>query len=315
MTRTLIVIIGLAFLTSCNEKIAKFIFDSSKTSNLTRYSYNYDAGKLASSKETIYTVMFGQVVDTLETLTNYEYDSKGLLRKKLSKTAFEDNPSIQLFEYNSNDSLIREMTISPEKDTTFWAENGYFPDGKKLVFRRALIRHHDPDQDFLKQMENKKKDTTLYRFDFQYENGLCKSSKEYDKKNNLTHIIEYDYENGKVKMATHISLINALEVTSKIQYFDYSKSELHPDYYCLDLNKDTIEYCKNEFIKHSISTETDIFNYGKMLNRTYFENGKRIGFISVDKTMNFKIVESYSYNENGDLKEMKSYNEEIKNAL
>lgn len=315
MTRTLIVIIGFVFLTSCKEKVAKFIFDSSKMSNLTRYSYDYDAGKLTSSKETIYTVMVGQVVDSLETLTNYEYDSKGLLRKELSKTAFDDNPSLLLFDYNSSDSLIREMTISPEKDTTFWTENNYFPDGKKLVFRRVLIRRFNPDQDFLKQMESKTVDTTLYRFDYQYEKGLCKSSKEYDKKNNLTHIIEYEYENGKVKKATHISPINGVEVTAKIQYFDYSKSELHPDFYSLDLNKDTIEYCKNEFIKHSISTKTDVFNYGKMINRTYFENGKRIGFISVDKTLNYKIVESYSYNENGDLKEMRSYNEEIKNAL
>lgn len=284
-------------------------------SNLTQYSYDYVAGKLTSSNETIYTVMFGQVVDTLETLTNYEYDSKGLLRKELSKTALDENPSLQLFDYNSNDSLIREMTISPEKDTTFWNEYNYFPDGKKLVFSRHLIRHFDPDQDFLKQMENKKNDTTIYRLDYQYENGRCKSSKEYDKKNNLTHIIEYDYENGRVKMATHISLINALEITSKVQYFDYSKSELHPDYYCLDLNKDTVEYCKNEFVKHSISTKTEVFNYGKMADRTFFENGKRIGSIGIDKTMNFKTVESCSYFENGDLKEIKSYHEEIKNAL
>lgn len=315
MTRTLIIIIGLAILTSCNEKVAKFIFDSSKMSELTRFSYSYDKSKLASSTETTFIIMFGQVVDTMVTLTNYEYDSKGLLKKESSKTAVEDKPSLQLYDYNSNDSLILEMTISPEKDTTFRTEYNYFPDGRKMVFRRTLVLHHEPDQDFSKQMENKRFDTIYYKIDYQYENNFCKSSKEYDKKNNLTKIIEYEYEDGKVKKATHISLINSVEVTEKVQYFDYSKSELLPDYYSLDLNKDTVEYRKNEFVKHSISTKTEAFNYGKMANRTFFENGKRIGSIGIDKTMNFKTVESYSYFENGDLKEIRSYHEEIKNGL
>lgn len=315
MKRTFIVIIALALLISCNEKKAKFIFDSSKVPNLTQYSYNYNAGKLTSSKETIYTVMFGQVVDTLITLTNYEYDSKGLLRKELSKTENEDNPSIHLFDYNSNDSLIREMTISPEKDTISWTDYKYFPDGKKMIFRRNLVLHHDPNLDFLKQMENKRFDTSYCKVEYNYENNLCKSSKEFDKRNNLTKIIEYIYENGKVQSSTHISRINGIDVTEKKMYFDYSKSALSPDYYSLDLNKDTIEYRKNDLINHSISTKTDVFNYGKLANRTFFENGKRIGLISIDKTMNFKIVESYSYFENGDLKETKSYHEEIKNNL
>lgn len=315
MTKKLIIIIGVALLTSCKEKVEKFIFDSSKMSEVTRFSYSYDKNKLASSTETTNIIMFGQVVDTMVTLTNYEYDSKGLLKKESSKTLVEDKPSLQLYDYNSNDSLIREMTISPEKDTTFWVEYNYFPDGRKLVFRRTLVIHHEPDQDFSKQMENKKFDTIYFKIDYQYEKNLCKSSKEYDKKNNLTKIIEYDYENSKVKNATHISLINAVEVTEKVQYFDYSKSESQPDYYSLDLSKDTVEYRKNEFTNHSISTKTEVFKYGKLANRTFFENGKSIGSIGIDKMMNFKTVESCSYFENGDLKEIKSYHEEIKNAL
>ena len=315
MTKTLIVIFGLALLTNCNEKVAKFIFDSSKMSTLTRYSYNYNSGKLTSSKETVYMVMLGQVVDTIVTLTNYEYDSKGLLRKELAKTGHNDNPSLHLFDYNANDSLISEMTISSEKDTTSLREYKYFPDGKKMVFRRDLVFHHDARQDFLKQMQNKRFDTTYYKIEYNYVDNLCKSSKEFNKKNNLTKIVEYAYEKGRIQSSTHISLINGMEVTDKVQYFDYSKSELHPDYYSLALNKDTIEYSKNHFFNHSISTKTDVFEYGKVVNRTFFENGKRIGYIGIFKAMNFKTVESYSYFENGDLKETKSYHEEIKNTL
>ncbi|MGE5437832.1 MAG: hypothetical protein ACM3O3_11435 [Syntrophothermus sp.] len=282
---------------------------------MTRYSYSYDKSKLASATETTYIIMFGQVVDTMVTLTNYEYDSKGLLKRESSKTDGEEIPSLQLYDYNPNDSLIREITLSPENDTTYWTEYNYFPDGRKMVFRRTLFLHHDPDQDFLKQMENKQFDTTYYRIVYKYENNLCRSSEEYDKNNNLTKITEYDYKDGRIEKATHFSKVNGIEVTDKIQYFDYSKSESQPDYYTLDLNNDTIEYCKSMFINHLVSTRTDVLNNGKMVNRTFFENGKEIGFIGIDKTMNFKIVESNSYYENGDLKEKRSYHEEIKNSL
>ena len=315
MKRILIIMIGLFLLISCEEQVAKFIFDSSKMSQITRYTYDYNSKRLISSNEKTYTVMFGKIVDTLVSSTNYEYKGNGLLIKKISKYGFNDPPSLQFFDYNLNDSLIREITISPEKDTTLWIEYEYFSDGKKIVFNRVLHRHFDANQDFLKQMVNRKFDTILYRIDYQYENNLCTSSKEYDKKNNLTKIIQYDYENGKIKKATHIFKINSLELTDKEQYFNYSNSEFTPDYYSIDINKDTLEYCKNEFYKHSNSLRKEVFNYGKIVNKTFFENGKEIGYISFDKSTNFKIVESYSYYENGDLKETKSYHEKINATL
>ena len=57
-----------------------------------------------------------------------------------------------------------------------------------------------------------------------------------------------------------------------------------------------------------------VFEYGQNISKTFFEKGKEIGNIGIDKNMDFKTVESYSYYENGDLKETKSYNEEIQNA-
>jgi len=311
MKRPLLTIFTLLLLAGCKEKIEKFIFDSSKMNILTKYSYEYKSNKLASSKETTYTVMFGQKVDTMVTLTTYEYDEKGLLRKEVSKMNFEELPSIRFFDYNSNDSLIREMEISPEKDTTDWSDFNYFPDGKKIVYSRMINGHIEPNQDFSKFIENKNFDTIVHRMVYQYENNLCKSLKEYDGKNNLTRIVEYDYYNDKLMKETYACPIKSMELTEKTKYYDYSKSDQFPDYYSLGMANDTIEYCKNEFVNNSLYSTTTVLDHGKMFEKSFYKNGRQIGMIGVSKEMNFKIYESYSYFENGDIKETKSYSEEI----
>ncbi len=235
MTRILLLIFGILLSTSCKDKIAKFIFDSSKMSELTRYSYEYNSNKLASSKESNFRIMFGQVVDTMITLTNYEYDSKGLLKRESIKTAPDEVPSFKLFDYNANDSLIREVTLSPKKDTVQWTEYKYFPDGKKMVFSRNLFHHYDPSKDFLNQMKDPKFDTIYYRIDYQYENNSCKSSKEYDGKNNLITFVEYENQNGKTHKSTYIARNIGIDVIEKTKYFDYSKSDLFPDYFSIGL--------------------------------------------------------------------------------
>jgi hypothetical protein len=314
MRRTLTLLIGLALMTGCKEKIEKFVFDTLKMTDLTKYSYSYESGKLTSSKETAYMLMAGQIVDSTITVTNYEYDNKGLLRKELSKTVLDDNADQKVYNYASNDSLISELTISSEGDTILWSVYDYFPDGRQKVFFRFLTRKIDIERDFTESMMNKQFDTILYRKEYKYDKGLCQSILEFDNESNLTRRVENEYEKGKLKKATHFLKTNSLEVTEKTQYFNYSKSELHPDYFSLDLKNDTIEYCKNEFIDNVISTTTMVFEYGQNISKTFFEKGKEIGNIGIDKNMNFKTVESYSYNENGDLKETKSYSEEIKNA-
>lgn len=311
MKKPFLAIFTLLLLASCKEKIEKFIFDASQMSTLSEYFYEYKSNKLISSKEITYHVMFGQKVDTVETLKTYEYDDKGLLKKELSKTYLEELPSVRLFEYNSNDSLIREMEISPEKDTIYWDEYNCFPDGRKLIYRRFIHRHMEPNQDLLAFANTKDFDTIVYRSVYQYEKNICKSLKEYDGKNNLTRIVEYDYDNDKLMKATYASPIKSMELTEKTQYYNYSKSDQFPDYYSLGMADDTIEYCKNEFVNDSLYSTTNVSDYGKMADKTFYKNGKKIGMIGVNKEMNFKITEAYSYYENGDLKEIKSCNEEI----
>jgi len=315
MKQTLIIIFGLVLMTGCKEKVQKFIFDSSKMSTMTKYSCKYDSDKLESSKEISYTIMFGQIVDSMITVTNYEYDNDGHLKKEISKSDFEETPFLVIYDYNSNDSLISKIKISSEGDTTLRDKYGYFPDGKKTVFQRILTRKIGFSQDFIKSMADKKFDTIQTVNEYKYENGLCESMTEFDSRDNPISKVEYDYDNGRIQKATFISLHNSMELTEKIMYYNYSKSKTRPDFYSLDINKDTVDLCVNEFDNKDIVSTTEVFNYGKIVNKTFYENGKEIGLVSIDKNVSFKMTEAYSYFENGDLKETKSYHEELKNTL
>jgi hypothetical protein len=207
MKQTLIIIFALVLMIGCKEKMQKFIFDSSKMSTMTKYSYKYDSDKLESSKEISYTIMFGQIVDSMITVTNYEYDNDGFLKKEISKSDFEETPSLVLYDYNSNDSLISKFKISLEGDTTLWNKYGYFPDGKKTVFQRILTRKIDFNQDFVKSMAGKKFDTIQTANEYKYENGLCESMIEFDCRDNPISKVEYNYDNGRIQKSTFISYV------------------------------------------------------------------------------------------------------------
>ena len=317
MKRNMILLFGILILIGCKEqkeKVAKFIFDASKMSNQTNYFYSYDSDRLSSQIEKTYTIMFGQVVDSMTTKIDFEYNDKGLLIKEISQTDFEEKPSIKIYAYDKNDSLISEISINQENDTTFWEVYGYYPDGKKTIFHRFLSMHFDPNQDFMESMENKKLDTSFYRNEFEYAGDFCKTQKQFDKKGNLIKTVNFEYDGGQLIKEIHITYFNDMEMTEKIKIFDYSKSETNPDFYSFDSKNDTLELCVNEFTKGQLTTSTEIYEYGQNIVKTFYQNNKEIGMIGVDKNMNFKTVDSYGYYENGELKVIKSYSEEINNA-
>jgi len=258
--------------------------------------------------------MFGQVVDSMTTQTEFEYDSKGLLKKEISKSDFDDKPTIKIYNYDNNDSLISEISINPENDTTFWEVYKYYPDGKKTIFHRFLSMHFDPNQDFMEAMENKQLDTSFYRNEFEYSGNLCKTQNQFDKKGNLIKSVSFDYNGTQLIKETHFAYFNGMEMTEKIRSYDYSKSEIKPDFYSLDSKNDTLELYINEFSDGHLATLAEVYEYGQIINKTFYENGMEIGMIGVDLNMNFKIVDSYEYYENGEFKEIKTYNEQINNA-
>ncbi len=302
MKNKLILILGFFSLIGCkniNDSIAKFVFDSSKMSTLVEYNYKYDSDKLISKTEMFYTYMYKQVLDSMLIRTDYLYNDKGLLIKETSRTNFEDSSSLYLYNYDSNDSLIQEMSINENGDTTIWNEYAYFPDGKKIIFHRSIMKHFDPNQDFKTAMENPKMDTSFYRNEYDFKNNVCISERQYNQKGELTKTINFEYENNKL-------------LIEKIRYYDYSKSEITPNYFSIDSKNNTLEFCINTFESNKLIKKANMYDYGKVYNEEYYKNGLLIGTIDYERqfTMN-KVIYSYEYNEDGLLKTEKSYREKI----
>ncbi|PKP18226.1 MAG: hypothetical protein CVU05_13940 [Bacteroidetes bacterium HGW-Bacteroidetes-21] len=297
-------------MTGCKERIEKFIFDSSKMSNITEYSYKYDSNKLMSTTENIYTLMWGQKVDTLTTLIEYFYNDKGLLFKETSKSDFSENPTLKFYFYNESDSLIQEININYEGDTTFNEKYQYFPDGRKTVYFRYLSLSVDL-QNIINSVSKMEYDTIFEKYEYEYNGTQCNVKKQFDGENNLTKTIKYEYQENKITKEEHFTYFDKMEIQEKTKYYDYSKSDIKPDYYSLDSKNDTVELNVNEFEKGIIINSTSVYDYGNVINKTFYEKGKEIGCVAIDKKMKMKLVNSTEYFENGDIKETKSYHEEL----
>jgi len=308
MKRNLILLLGILTLFSCKEQVAKALFDTSNLTNQTKYFYKHESDKLISQTEKTYTIMFGQVVDSMISSTNFKYNAKNLLIKKVSRFDFTDNLAYRIFEYNNNDSLIKDMSVSSEGDTTFWFEYDYFSDGRKIVFDRKIISSYFNNPDLIEDLVTEKFDTIQLKYEYHYEGGICTNLKQYESKNNLIKTIKFDYQNDLLIKETHMSYFDSMELIEKTKIYDYSKSKDKPDFYSLDPKKDTIEMCINEFEKDQLLSSTILLDYGNLFYKTLFENGKEISMTGFDRKMNHKSVELYKYFENGDLKETKTYN-------
>ncbi|MFB6320835.1 hypothetical protein [Saccharicrinis sp. FJH54] len=299
----------------CNEikeKVAKIVIDSSKLSNITVYDYKFENEKIKSEIAKTYTLMFGQIIDSMIVQTNYKFNDKGLLIKETSKADFEEKPSFHIYDYDLKDSLILEIRINQDGDTTTWDEYAYFPDGRKTIFHRDIFPHFDPNQDIMTAMENPKMDTSFYRNEFEYKNNLCISQKRYNNEGRLLKTIIFEYDNNKLIKENHLTYFNSIELTEKIKFYDYSKSKTKPDYYSIDSNNDTLEFKINTFDPDKLTKIAYMNDYGNVYNEEYYEDGLLIGTIDYDKqfTMN-KIIFIYEYDRNGILTTEKTYREKI----
>ena len=110
LTKLIPVLILISLIISCKNESSKFIYDYSKTSQYIRYLYVLKNERKISMIEKSYIIMKGNVVDSMITNTNYEYDDKQRLIKESRKTDFEDKPELRLYKFNSNDSLISQHT-------------------------------------------------------------------------------------------------------------------------------------------------------------------------------------------------------------
>lgn len=315
MKNKLTIFLGIVLLIGCKsveEKVAKLVFDSSKLSNMTKYDYIIENDLVKSEIAKDYTLMYGQIVDSMIVRTDYYYNDKGLLIKETSKADFEEKPSFHIYEYDLKDSLILEMRINQDGDTTTWDEYAYFSDGRKTIFHRDIIPHFDPNQDIMTAMENPVMDTSLYRNEYDYKNNLCIKQSHYNNDGELLKTISFEYDIDKLTKEIHMTYFNSMELTEKTKYYDYSKSKINPDYFSIDLNNDTLEFKINTFDSEKLIKTAYMFDHGNVYSEEYYENGLLIGTIDYDKqfTMN-KIIYLYEYDKDGILKTEKIYREKI----
>lgn len=303
--------LGLILLIGCKAKIADFIFDASKMNRLTKFDYEYNHGKKSSVIEKNYTIMFGQIVDSMISKTQFEYNEKGFISREITSSGFQENPDLKIYNYGSNDSLLCKLWLNSEGDTTHIHKYAYFPDGRKTVYNKDIWIKLDQSKDFKTAYNNRTYDTVLNTREYLYEQNICKQSKEFDKHKNLTNVIEYEYKDGKVNKENFYSISNGLKMFVKSTYSDYSKNKLLPEFYTLNKNNDTIDFIKNEFNGNEIVYSENSYENGNIVDKVFYQNGKEIGRIGINKHMDFKTTISTSYFDNGDIKEERKYNEKI----
>lgn len=317
--RNPILTLSLFFLiASCKDvkkQIEKFIFDSSKITEVTKYYYKYNAGKKTNKIEIFNIYYAGKIVDSVITNTAFAYNDNGLIKKEISITSSSDNDTIyNLYTYDSNDSLIIKLTINSKGDTTHWVKYKSFPDGKRRIFKRDLFLNINSFEEVKDAFENKKYDTLIDKNEYLYKDKLCKELKRYDNKNQITDHFEFEYQNEKVTKEYHYTFINSLKMLQSTKYHDYSKNKINPDYYSLDFRGDTIEKEINEFEGGKLALSISLLwnEFVKFITKDFYKDGKVIGTIEYFNDMGKEAYKytSFDYYPNGDIKEEKSYREE-----
>jgi hypothetical protein len=294
----------------CKKAVSNVVADAGEVTYLTDYSYEYDSsGKIVSQKEATYAVMFGRIVDTIFTTKRvFEYNSVGLLERETAYDNNDEKPEIHVFLYNRSDSLIADISISSEGDTTRYIKYDYFPDGRKIIFSKDVFASLPPDPDFLVLSEfvEMKKDTLIFTSKYVYENGRCKNVFLCGRNGNPESITEYEYKGDRLFKAIRYTFENEVKIFDLATFYDYSKSLSNPDYFSLNADNDTIEKCINEFENDRLVASINIRDQGSSVEKIFYrEDGKETGSIVADERMNFTRREWISYDEKGNVKEIR----------
>lgn len=310
MKRAILIVSILIFISGCKEvkrQIEKFTFDESKVTFVSKYYYKYDSNRKILETEKNYTYYSNKIVDSMVTVTTFIYGKKGLLEKKVSKNAFEKNPDIEFFTYDSIDSLRVSLNVESRGDTVGWHEYKNYPDGKKEIFLRVLLVDSKSYEEYGSAYENKIYDTILIKREYIYEDNLCKELKIYDNKNKLSGGEKYEYQDGRVSKASVYVLLDSIKVLKMTRYYDYLLRANTPDYYSINFLGDTVEKCTNEFDYGDLILTTTVYGHNDNILKIFYENGKKIGDVSYSKITGNNSYNAYTYYKNGDLKETKHY--------
>jgi hypothetical protein len=74
MRQIFVILLGLFLISSCGDHLEKFVFDTTKVSTDTKYFYEYKSDRLQSEFVKTYMLMYGKVVDSMITKSDYQYN-------------------------------------------------------------------------------------------------------------------------------------------------------------------------------------------------------------------------------------------------
>ncbi|HEY0031548.1 MAG TPA: hypothetical protein VGC65_12360 [Bacteroidia bacterium] len=298
---------GLILFVGCKEKTADFVYNDSKTSEIVKYEYSYKQGKKYSQTKKIDILMFGNIVTSVLSKSTYEYNNDGLLIKEITITSNDEKPELKYYNYDSRDSLILEIIINSEGDTSLIRQYANFPDGQHDIFERRLVINFDPNINIEIAKKHRTYDTVTLSKEYKYEDNKLKTYTLYDKNRKIKNIIDYEYKDNKIFKEAHYSILNNHKTLEETKHYDFTKNSILPEYFSLNKNNDTIEFKKLEFrdneIAHSVLYVASI----NWTSEVFYKNAQKIGEVSIDN--NSKTYYSFSYNKHGEIVEEKHYTE------
>ena len=313
MIREVLFLLICTGLISCGSKVQNenFVpeFAASHLRSHIVYNHKYDGERLSKTYETMNIYVNGQVVYSSVTIREFKYTEKGLLEEEKIYIDTGELYSTKIYKHNPLDSLVEQIEINSGNDTIFWEKYNYFPDGKRLTFRRVKGTDLNIDASNKKIPSSDNLIILFYeRHDYIYNEDQCKKQITYSQNGDAMKYVDFKYDDyGKLMIEIHTQIFDKLELTEKTKHYDYTESHEFPDFYTLDASNNRIEQLHYEFKGEGIMVETRSFDYGSSITQTIYENGKEVGILSIEKNPDLMVYHSIVYNERGDIKEDFTY--------
>ena len=301
MKNQLLALLLCTSLFACRQQAKQSFLDDQKLFSIADYTYVYEDGRVTSHLEKNYMYDGDVFLDSFTHHTQFSYNAKGAIVQESTLLARENVSFRKLYNYNTADSLVEELYISPENDTLTWEQFDYFPDGRKRAFSRLLTTTAGADPT---AASSKSAFDTIYsRYEHTFDADKHIKTIEYNQLGMPVKIILYEHEAGKLQRASHYLLQQELELLEKLTYYDYSKSPDLPDTYSITASNDTVEFVKHEFEAEALVKTSSLFEYGTVLQVEHFEKGliKMLSVVDVYNPENNQVL-LFEYYPNGDMK-------------
>jgi len=288
------------------EQVENFIFDISQinTKQLHKYAF-YDDGKIKIDKTVIYSYIAGTAVDSLVSTNEYSYNEKGLIEK----IAGVENGDRKLKFYNYQDSLVVDLEVNKNNDTTFLEKTAYNSGLKSSIIRRVLLLKL-PDFENPKEDDLRSFDTLFSKRKFVYQGKLLSKTYITDQKGKLE--IHHFYKNGIESKRETYSFIRGIRFLKETAHYDLENNR-NSDYTAISNEGDTLT-SKKSIKQHDLHIISSNYkNAGIQILEYYDLKGQLIGTIDINLKEKVKNIHSFSYDNKGNLLEEASYRQKLNN--